>query len=47
LPGIDAVTGDLGDSTLVVTYDPAKVSPDEIIQKVNEAGFSVNGTYQP
>ena len=47
LPGITEVAGDLGARTLVVTYDPASVEPEEIVQAIQQAGFDVMGTFEP
>jgi len=47
LPGIQEVTGDLASGRLVVTYDPVSVAPDQIAEKVKEAGFSVTGRFTP
>lgn len=47
LPGIHEVTGDLASGRLIVTYDPARVTPDDIVSKVKEAGFSVDGRFAP
>jgi len=33
--------------TLVVTYDPAQVIPEQIIQKVEAVGYGVQGTFEP
>ena len=47
LPGIMETTGDLGTNTLIVTYDPAQVGPEEISQAVTAVGYSVTGTFEP
>jgi len=47
LPGIHEVTGDLATGTLVVTYDPAQVTPEQITKQVEAVGYSVEGTFQP
>jgi len=40
-------TGDLGANTLIVTYDPAQVGPEQISEAVAAVGYSVTGTFEP
>ena len=47
LPGIVEVTGDLSTQTVVVTYDPAAVTPKQITQAIESVGYTVTGTFQP
>lgn len=47
LSGITEVTGDLSAGTLIVTFDPNQVTQDQIIEKIEEVGYSVEGTFQP
>ncbi|MFQ5408965.1 MAG: heavy-metal-associated domain-containing protein [Anaerolineales bacterium] len=47
LPGISEATGDLATGTLIVTYEPAQVTPDQIAQAVEDVGYAVTGTFQP
>ncbi|TDB39698.1 MAG: copper chaperone [Actinobacteria bacterium] len=39
LPGVTAVEVDNGTGVTVVTYDPAKVTPDAIITEITGAGY--------
>ena len=47
LSGIKEVTGDLSTRTLVVTFDPAQVGSDQIVQAVEAVGYQVEGTFDP
>jgi copper chaperone CopZ len=47
LPGIGEITGDLATGTLIVTYDPAQVTPEQIMQKIEAVGYRVEGTFEP
>lgn len=47
LPGIVEVTGDLSTRTVVVTYNPSTVTPDQIAQAIESAGFGVEGQFEP
>lgn len=47
LPGIIEVIGDLAAGTVVVKYEPSQVSPEQIAQAIESAGFTVEGTFQP
>lgn len=47
LPGIQEVTGDLSNRTLVVTFDPEQVGSDQIVQAVEAVGYQVEGTFNP
>jgi copper chaperone CopZ len=47
LPGIKEVTGDLATNTLVVTFDQEQVTPEQIIEAVNEVGYQVEETFTP
>ncbi|RME51825.1 MAG: heavy-metal-associated domain-containing protein [Caldilineae bacterium] len=47
LPGIVEVTGDLSTQTVVVTYDPDAVTPEQITQAIESAGFAVESQFQP
>lgn len=47
MPGIEEVTGELATGRLIVTYDSAKVSPDQMAEEVEEAGFSVKERFTP
>ena len=41
------VTGDLAAETVIVTYDPAQVTPEQIVQAIENVDFSVEGTFDP
>lgn len=47
LPGIIEVTGDMSTNTVVATYDPGQVTPDQIGQAIESVGYTVEGTFQP
>ncbi|MCL4302098.1 MAG: heavy-metal-associated domain-containing protein [Anaerolineae bacterium] len=47
MPGIGEITGNLATGTLIVTYDPAQVTPAQIIQKIEAVGYSVERTFEP
>jgi len=47
LPGILEVTGDLATGELIVTYDPAQVTQEQMINAVEKLGYIVEGTFQP
>ncbi len=47
LPGIVKATGDLDVQTVVVTYDPSAVKPEQIIQAIEAVGYAVTGTFSP
>jgi len=47
LPGIIEITGDLATGKLIVTYDAAQVTPEQIIGVVEELGYTVQGSFQP
>ena len=42
LPGIDSLTIDLASGKATIAYDVAKVSPEQIRDKVLAAGYKVN-----
>jgi len=47
LPGIVEVTGDLATQTVVVTYNPSAVTPKQITQAIESAGFAVESQFEP
>ncbi len=47
LPGITEVQGDLGAMTMIVTYDSAQVTPEQISEAVEDIGYSTTGTFEP
>jgi copper chaperone CopZ len=47
LPGIIETTGDLATGTLIVTYDSGQVDEEEIIQAIEDLGYSVAGSFTP
>jgi copper chaperone CopZ len=47
LPGITEVRGDLLAGTLVVVFEPTQVTPEQIVQAVEQVGYSVEGTFEP
>jgi len=47
LPGILKVDGDLEERTLIVVFDPAQVSEADIIQTIEDLGYTVTGTFSP
>lgn len=47
LPGIIEVTGDLSASTLIVKYDSAQASEEQITAAVNNIGYTVQGVFNP
>ncbi len=47
LPGITEVQGDLGEMTMIVTYDLTQVSPEQISEAVKDIGYSTTGTFEP
>jgi hypothetical protein len=46
LPGIVNVVGDVRSGTLIVTYDPSQVSPEQITAQI-EKYYTVKGTFSP
>jgi len=47
LPGILEVEADLAAQTLVVTLDTSQTSKKEIIQTVEDLGYTVSGEFIP
>jgi copper chaperone CopZ len=47
LSGIGEITGDLATNTLVVTYDPAQVTEEAIVEAIESTGFIVESQFQP
>jgi copper chaperone CopZ len=47
LPGIHEIKGDLAAGILLVTYNPTQVTPEQIIEKIEAVGYSVEGTFEP
>jgi copper chaperone CopZ len=47
LPGIIEIEGDLGAMTMIVTYDSAQVTPEQISEAVEDIGYSTTGTFEP
>ncbi len=43
LTGVTAVTASHTDAQVVVTYDPALVTPGDITQKIGRLGYAVEG----
>ena len=43
MPGVTAVTASHTDAQVVVTYDPALVTPTDITQKIGRLGYTVGG----
>ena len=43
MPGVAAVTASHTDAQVVVTYDPALVTPTDITQKIGRLGYTVGG----
>ena len=43
MPGVTAVTASHTDAQVVVTYDPALVTPTDITQKIGRLGYTVDG----
>lgn len=41
LPGVDSLAADLGQRRVTVAYQEAQVTPDQIRQKIERAGFDV------
>jgi copper chaperone CopZ len=47
LPGILDIDGNLSEQTLIVTFDPAQVSKEEIIKTIEDLGYTVTGEFTP
>ncbi|MDK1082313.1 MAG: heavy-metal-associated domain-containing protein [Anaerolineae bacterium] len=47
MPGITEVTGNLFAGTMVATFDPSQVTPEQIVQAVENTGYAVEGTFEP
>lgn len=47
LPGIVEVTGNLATGTVVVSYNSAIMTPEQIIEAIESPGYTVTGTFQP
>ena len=47
LPGIIEVTGDLASATVIVTYDSGQVTSEQIVQTIENLGYTVTGTFDP
>jgi copper chaperone CopZ len=47
LPGIGEITGDLATNTLIVTFDPAQVTEEAIVEAIESTGFTVKSQLQP
>ncbi|MFQ5616408.1 MAG: heavy-metal-associated domain-containing protein [Anaerolineales bacterium] len=47
LPGIIEVTGDLAAETVIVTYDSAQVTSEQIIKTIEDLDYTVEGTFEP
>jgi len=47
LPGILEIEADLSTKTLVVTFDTSLTSKEEIIQTVEDLGYTVVGEFAP
>lgn len=43
MTGVTAVTASHTDAQVVVTYDPALVTPTDITQKIGRLGYTVDG----
>jgi len=41
------IKDDLNAGTLIVTFDPAQVRKEEIIQTIEDLGYTVTGTFTP
>jgi copper chaperone CopZ len=47
LPGILEVTGDMSKGTLIVRYDSALVTQEQIVEVIENLGYAVEGTFEP
>jgi len=47
LPGIQQVSGDLNTGKLVVTYDPAQVTPEKIEETIKGLGYQIIARFKP
>ena len=45
LPGVKDANTDYATSQSVINFDPAKISPDQIIQTINQLGYKVSTSY--
>lgn len=47
LPGILEIEAELSDRSLTVAYDQAQVTKDEIIETIEDLGYTVIGEFVP
>jgi copper chaperone CopZ len=47
LPGITNIDTSLEAKTLIVTFDPAQVSKEEIVKTIEDLGYTVTGEFDP
>ncbi|MFQ5899498.1 MAG: heavy metal translocating P-type ATPase, partial [Candidatus Methylomirabilia bacterium] len=47
LPGVDEVHGNFGAERITVGYDPSQISPEQLQQRVETAGYTVHRRLEP